>query len=342
MSDKTPSIKDRVGLNDVLPFLIFKANYRLLKSENNAQIAFDEFKKFQKLARNTVFNNHNTFENTDVHEKLATIQQAVFCSFHIGPYRVILDYLLSKEYNIVLLISNGAFEAQSLEIIQLLNLRKQNSLNDGELIILNINEKSTFFKLKMYMQKGFSIMTYLDANTDVQDETSSIVEFLGRRIFVNNGILKLSRLLNIPIVPIFSCWLGNEIQISVESKIQVLEKGNEYLTKITQLLFSLLHEKLLITPNQWEGWAYIDEWFIDQFDNQINLENQISQITFNSYNYEIATISDRSFLYDLNCQRFYELNNDEFELLSLLKNANINFNKLFEKQILIIEKAKRE
>ena len=194
----------------------------------------------------------------------------------------------------------------------------------------------------MYMQKGFSIMTYLDANTDVQDETSSIVEFLGRRIFVNNGILKLSRLLNIPIVPIFSCWLGNEIQISVESKIQVLEKGNEYLTKITQLLFSLLHEKLLITPNQWEGWAYIDEWFIDQFDNQINLENQISQITFNSYNYEIATISDRSFLYDLNCQRFYELNNDEFELLSLLKNANINFNKLFEKQILIIEKAKRE
>lgn len=251
------------------------------------------------LKRSTIINNSSyNFQNPNSNENY------IFAAFHLGSYRTIISYLYEQGLKIVLIIDENVFIEQ---LDAFMNTTKNVLTNKkSDLVILNVKDRTSIFKLKQLIKLGYSMAVYLDGNTSLNAKTQDFskgyisINFFNQKIFVKNGISKLASILNAKIIPVISCRDKDEeniINFYPEISIDDFPIKQDFLERSIEICYKYLENQTQNNPYQWECWSYIHKWF--PREQVETYEKSIKKATkFNSERYAFYKVKDNDFIFD--------------------------------------------
>lgn len=284
------------------------------------------------LIKNRIIN-HSSIDIKDININTPTI----FATFHLGAYRLLNCYLYEQGYKIALIIDESVFMSQQEEMLRVCR-EVLKGKDTSDMVILNVKDRTSIFKLKQLIEKGYVMTVYLDGNTGVnvtnQDFSKGYISipFLESNIFVKNGVGKLASLLEAQFIPVVSYRDKNDVncmEFFKEIQTDDFATKQEFSIKTIEIAYQKLEEKLLEHPTQWECWLYIHKWFMrDVTSPYRNTENVCSY--FNSDRYTTFLLGETPFLFDLIDYQSYPIDNDLFEAISKNNFQKIDSNLLEE------------
>lgn len=322
------SINHATSRANIVNFLPKKLNEKELKSflmdcyyyKGSSMADLDDFSLIDKYNINTP----EHISNINIYKEKPTI----FATFHMGSYRIINNYLNIKNFKSVLIVDTEVFESQTEHYMDVYNSIQKERSTTGNLIVLNADEQSTFFKLKQLIKEGYSLLVYLDGNMgagsrNVSENKNLIpISFFGKEIYVRKGIGVLAKLLGAQIVPVISHVEAEKIHLTFYPEYDV--SSTDDIHNSISYCYSLLEKLLVKFPTQWECWLYIHNWInLDywitesQQERKKNIENKI-EFQFNSQNYYLVhnTLDKTYFLFENSTYSAYEISDKYFKLLS--------------------------
>jgi len=346
---------------DYLDYLKVKANLQYFTQDTLSKDPFDFFKHtwfYDKLTERDQ-KQSNPLEHVTMKGQLpAPDQPAIYCSFHLGSYRLI-SYLLTKNNtNFSLLVSKEETENNTEVYTELIDSFIEKNDSKGSFNVLCAENERIGFQLIRELKKGNSILVYLDGNNGIggvnrKDDKLVPVDFLGRNILARKGISFISHFINVPIVPIFS--YRPEVYNQVLEVLPPIYPNKEmereqYAQQTTQQLFDLFSDYLVQYPAEWNGWFYFNN-FVDKStldSNSLDLVYQATtDYTFNQNRYSFFVKEMFHYLFDGNTQNCIKLPKALWELLLKVKKGELEytylpnllkeklFNQLLQKGILV-------
>lgn len=297
------------------------------------KISADEQSDHQYLKTNKIVN-HSTVDLRNNIEK-----PTVFATFHLGSYRLLNSFLFEQGHKIVLIIDESVFVNQQQEMLRVCRevlIGKESS----DMVILNVKDRVSIFKLKQLIEKGYIMTVYLDGNTGVnvrnQDFSKGYIpiNFLESTMYVKNGVGKLAALVDAQLIPVVSYRDENDtnhMEFFKELNIDDFKDKQEFSVKTIEIAYNKLQEKLLKYPTQWECWLYIQKWFMRDFSTPFFSDIDILG-SFNGDRYTTFQLGDVSFLFDMFDYKSYPI---EDELVNAIK-AN-SFKKIDSGLVLELE-----
>ncbi|MCL9807366.1 hypothetical protein NAT51_17700 [Flavobacterium amniphilum] len=249
-------------------------------------------------------------------------ENTVFATFHLGSYRLMNCYLYEQGYKVVLIIDDSVYNKQQEEMLRVCRDVLQGKPT-SEMIILNIKDRSSIFKLKQYIEDGYVMSVYLDGNSAMTDKNQDFsksfisIPFFGSQIFVKNGVGKLAALLNAQIVPVVSFRDEsdrNSIEFHKEIKMGDFVSRDDFAVRSIEAAYLKLEEKLIQCPEQWECWLYIHKWFMR--DDSVSFESlKHVEGCFNKERYTTFFLGQSIFLFDMLDYQSYPIDDELYEAL---------------------------
>lgn len=205
----------------------------------------------------------------DPHSVLTTAQTrpVVFCTFHLGSYRLITMFLIKHGLNFLVPLED--YSNQQPDISSLLQSFQREFASPAEFKLVNAEEPTAALAMARKARVGWSLLAYIDGNTGVQgaarkDAKMLKLSLLGKPIVARKGIAFLSHFLKLPIVPVFCEILGPvERRLVFHDPIQPPEAGSDrdaYCRQATEQLYGLLGRYLKKSPSQWLGWLDMQQY----------------------------------------------------------------------------------
>lgn len=276
---------------------------------------------------------------TDGHPK-------IYCTYHLGAYRAPIALLVKKQVNFVLLIDNNTIRKQSSQIEQQIASIKQQYASASQVVLLNAEKDNVIYKLREYIQAGFSILAYIDGNTGQQgvyhrDSKYQIaVPFLEGAIMARAGLAAIAWLTNLPIYPIIS------YRPNVADNIPIIEIAaplhpdrripfKDYIADTTVALYKVLEDYVSVYYEQWEPWFYIHRYLPQQTpaednettdapprasDTTTDTDRLDVPLQFNQKRYALFKIEDECYLLDKVKYLTYPLPADLYQALKTARN----------------------
>ena len=251
-------------------------------------------------------------------------EHTIFATFHLGSYRLMNCYLYELGYKVVLIIDDSVFNKQQEEMLRVCREVLHNEAT-SDMVILNIKDRRSIFRLKELMRSGYVMSVYLDGNSAMvdknQDFTKSFipVAFLESKIFVKNGIGKLAALLQAQIIPVVSFREqsgDNTMEFHKEIRMEDFKTREEFSVRSIEKAYQLLEEKLIHYPEQWECWLYIHKWFMRDASRGYVAMKKTNGL-FNTERYTTFSLGNAYFLFDLIDYQSYPI---EEELHKAIRN----------------------
>lgn len=196
------------------------------------------------------------------------VQPRVFCTLHLGSYRLINHYLGRHGIPFTLVVDSATLQEQGDKF---LTLRQTSAIyQDCDLRILNAESPSIGLQLIREVKAGRSLLLYIDGNTGVgglgrQDEKLTQIPFLERQIFARKGVAFLAHLTRCPIVPVAAFRHGDadfEMHFFLPIGADAQQSREVFAVETTRCIFQLFETLLRRYPEQWEGWLYLHH-FVD-------------------------------------------------------------------------------
>ncbi len=312
---------------------------------------FQEVLYYQKLSGAEQYDRDYLLQTTVVNNSSVNLTECetkeplIFATFHLGSYRLLNSILYENGYKIVVIIDETVFLGQQEKLLRSVkSVLKGKSTSD--LIILNVNDRTSIFRLKQLLEQGYVMTVYLDGNTGINAKSQDFskgyipIDFLGKTINVKNGIGKLAALLEGKIVPVVAYRDENELNhvtFHKEIAISDFEDRKEFSVKAIEMAYKILEEKLVLYPTQWECWLYIQKWFKRDYTTPFT-EEADSLNRFNDNRYSTFVVNESNFIFDLLDYKSFPV---EKELVDAIKENNFSvldpetFNILKEKNILV-------
>ena len=277
---------------------------------------------YLKFLRRSIVTNNSSYNLDD----LTFEKPLIFTTFHLGSYRLFNSFLFEKGFKIVLIIDESVFMRQQMDILE--NVKPLlNKKDSSDIVILNVKDRSSIFKLKNLINQGYVMSVYLDGNTgltkDDEDFSKSYIpiSLFNNEVYVKNGVGKLALLLNADIVPVISHRDNkeiNHIEFYKEISISDFENKKDFTVKSIENVYQIFEKKLSEYPTQWESWLFLHRWikrnFTTDYYTVTNLKNK-----FNNDRYIFFKMKETYFLFDLFDYKSYPL---ETELYKNLYNEN--------------------
>ncbi|MDE2234756.1 MAG: hypothetical protein KGK44_04310 [Gammaproteobacteria bacterium] len=193
-------------------------------------------------------------------------QPVIFCTYHFGSYRIINQVLGSRGLRYLLPVSSDIYAAHKRRFEDNFAVIKGYFHTDAQLMVVNAEERTSALVMARKTRQGWSLLTYIDGNTGVQgasrrDAKMLLIPLLGRPMYARRGIAFLSHFLKLPIVPVV-CQVTGPLQrrMTFHPRIEPAASGEDreaYCLRATEQLYAVLAEYLKTTPEQWEGWMYL-------------------------------------------------------------------------------------
>lgn len=261
---------------------------------------------------------------------LADIQTRprVFCTLHLGSYRLINHFLGRHGVRFTLVVDNATLQNQGDKFLA---LREASALyQDCDMRILNAESANIGLQMMREVKAGRSLLFYIDGNTGVggmsrQDEKLTVIPFLGRHIFARKGIAFLAHVTQCPIVPVASFRRSEadyEMHFFPPIVPDVQQPREAFAVATTQHIFGLFETLLRRYPEQWEGWLYLNH-FVDQAALRQAQEalpapaGLPAEAVFNQARYGLFYQAERPQLFD---RYTYQSFNVSAQLVGLLQN----------------------
>lgn len=296
---------------------------------------------YVKFLRRSVIINKSSYNLDD----LTFEKPLIFTTFHLGSYRLFNSFLFEKGFKIVLIIDESVFLKQQMDILE--NVKPiLNKKDSSDIVILNVKDKSSIFRLKNLISQGYIMSVYLDGNTGLTKDDENFsksyiqINFFNNSVYVKNGVGKLALLLNADIIPVISHRDDKEVNhITFYKEISILDFENkkDFPNKSIEQVYEIFEKKLAKHPTQWESWLFLHRWikrnFTTEFHPVTNLINK-----FNDDRYFFFKVKETNFLFDLHDYKSYPLEN---ELYNKLRNGNFSQiednqrNELINKNVII-------
>ena len=253
----------------------------------------------------------------------ASVQDnTIFATFHLGSYRLMNCYLYELGYKIVLIIDDSVFQKQQEEMLRVCKEVLQ-SKTTSDMVILNIKDRKSIFKLKQFIAEGYVMSVYLDGNSAMMDTQQDFsksyigINFFKNQIFVKNGVGKLAALLQAQIVPVVSFRDEPEsstLEFYGEMRQEDFENKEDFAVQSIATAYQKLEERLIHYPEQWECWLYIHKWFMRDTVATYSTPDRIEGY-FNKERYTTFTLGDAPFLFDLIDYQSYPIDQELYEAL---------------------------
>lgn len=329
--------------SEYLDYLKIKANLQYFL-ENTAPIeSFEFFKKvwfFQKLAERDQEETSHALNMADIKGTLPSKEQAcIYCTFHLGSYRLSNFILVREDIDFTLLISQENLDKSGDTYVKLYEALKREYNKEPSFNILNAEEGKIGLQLIREIKQGKSLMVYLDGNSGVggqarKDNKLIPINFLDQKILARKGIAYLSHFLNVPIVPILS-YRPDGVKTTIEFLPAIIPDKtidrDQYAQQTTQFLFDTFSKYLLQYPEQWEGWFYVNN-FIDatkiKTDQVTTTFNENTSYVFDENRYHLFMKDMLHYLFDVKTYNCIKMPKALWELLRKVEQKEIDYSYL--------------
>ncbi len=195
-------------------------------------------------------------------------KQFIFCSFHLGSYRVIANYLFKNSYDFSILVRGDVYDRQAAELLECGRRVGKKYGVKSDMRIHNAENPDVLLKVLRELKEGRSLLVYVDGNTGSGNTTEKLdtVSFLGQNIQTRKGIGYMSYLSGVPILPVVSYRLSNYENVLDINDVIYPDKTltrDQFSQQVNQQLYSLLAHYLAKYPEQWEGWSYVHQFLVE-------------------------------------------------------------------------------
>ncbi|GLX86243.1 hypothetical protein tloyanaT_24960 [Thalassotalea loyana] len=197
-------------------------------------------------------------------EQITPQANRIYCSYHLGSYRLIVGYLLSKGVDVALLVTDDVMQQQ---IERIYDFHQEICTKEpfGKLTFFNAESFNGISDAVDFYQAGGSLLIYIDGNSGIggmgrNDNRLLTVDFLNRQIKARKGVAFLSRVLMADIFPVFVRNNDDGTRSLITStpiKPNRAIAKSEYIEQTTKHLFDILAREINREPESWEGWLYI-------------------------------------------------------------------------------------
>lgn len=274
----------------------------------------------------------------------------IFCTFHIGSYRLIANALLRNGYQFSTLVRQEIFETQRAEFKEYCANMHDTFKTPSKVNILNAEDPRVLLQMTRELKAGRSLLVYIDGDTGSGEEHKTTVDFLNQQIKVRKGIPYASYLSGVPILPIVQYRkqnLQNVLRIGKPIAIKKDEGREEFSQRSLQAIYKYFGGYIKKYPDQWEGWTYIHNSMVikpESLSTTTTTCNLSKKATyrFNQSRYRIFELESNYLLFDRSAYETFEITADMKQYLSatVVKNpiktlgANI-FGELLTRSILV-------
>ncbi|MFT3947192.1 MAG: hypothetical protein QM763_09485 [Agriterribacter sp.] len=249
---------------------------------------------------------------------------AIFCTIHLGSYRLI-NYFLKKNYIPFALVANRNIILKESERFNR-NFEKYHVENGHSLQIIDAEESTSAIKMIRALKQGVSLLIYMDGNTGAgipANQNLCTIDFLAQQLAVRSGIAYMSIKTKTPIIPLVSYRtdrFANNLRFlpSVLSSFEIVDE-KAAIQRTMQQLYNQISQAIIKYPYQWEAWLYLHKSAKITPANYANINksnNDTSQIAFNSHEFAIFKINTRSFLLQKNTYSSCLIDEALFDFLS--------------------------
>jgi lauroyl/myristoyl acyltransferase len=281
-------------------------------------------------------------------EKPEECSPLIFAAFHMGPYRLFNSYLFENGFKIVLIVDHTVFLSQREELLNNVKPLLKNNKN-ADLIILDVKDRTSLFKLKNLILDGYVMSVYLDANKGVDkasnnefDDSFTPIKFFNNTVYVKNGIGKLSLLVNADIIPVISYRDESEtpiIHFNKEVKISDFENRKTYPAESIEYIYKIFERNLKIYKAQWLDWLRIHKWFKREGQTPYINSHDVKNI-FNEDRYSLFTLNGSYYLFDLYDYISFPITDELYDILkrneiSKISEDNMMKTELIQKNVII-------
>lgn len=232
----------------------------------------------------------------------------IFCTFHLGSYRIIANLLIRLGYNFSTIVRKDVYTQQLESMMSYTARMKERYDTESDVRVLNSEDPSIVLKLARELKNGRSVLVYLDGNTGSGEDNFDQVNFLSQKIKARKGMTYLSYISGVPLVPVVSYRQPDYSNIMYVGKPISPDKTvtrEEFSNTTLQSLFDFFAKYLISYPEQWEGWNYIQNALVTPETVHAApppAAYKRSSYEFNFSRYSIFELKDAAVLFD---RRFY-------------------------------------
>lgn len=196
---------------------------------------------------------------------------AIFCSYHLGSYRLIIPYLVKQGIKLTLLIDANVDRRQRDDFFEVVNAaRARYGIVENHFEIVNTETPNVMFTLLRALKKGRSLMIFIDGNTGVDGKSTDAdklqaVRLFDQTVFSRKGLAYLSWSAKVPVIPLVAyrnphdLWQNRLRFYPPVLASDNLEGGRDaWCAQVLQHLYAILQQQLARICSQWESWRYIE------------------------------------------------------------------------------------
>ncbi|MFD1144956.1 hypothetical protein ACFQ4C_27755 [Larkinella insperata] len=259
-----------------------------------------------------------------VQELITSPRPNIYCTFHLGSYRLMATYLYRNGLDVTLMVSSGTYQQQGKDIwTTIKGLQKKHKLTNS-FQMLDAEQPSSTLQVIRALQAGTSLVIFIDGVTSTtgvnrQEDKEVQVRFGAQNVWARKGVGFLSHLTQTPIIPVIGYREKNMNNVLSFLDPIIPEAGcdrESYCRRSLQQIYDLFWHYLTKYPEQWEGWNYIHK-FLDQHEleqhadsHKLQRHRLTKRVAFNHERYSICDLEEAPILFDRRLYLTYEISSD--------------------------------
>jgi lauroyl/myristoyl acyltransferase len=280
-------------------------------------------------------------------------QPRIFCTYHLGSYRLICHYLCQVKAHFSIVMDAQTMEQQGPEFREV--FENNETYSEASFRIINAESPSAGLQMLREIKSGRSLLFYADGNSGVggmgrNDDKLTQIHFFNKRMFARKGIAFISHVAGVPLIPALS-YRNEEMENIITFFDPVIPNRAEdrevFVSRVTQQLYDRFTQYLLRYPQQWEGWFYVHRFFdLSIFSDTATvhpvaaeaLANELVQV--NEERYGIYEQENKYFLFDKKTYSTFSISGQLRNLLRETRRKTIYFRDILSHRIIhdLIEK----
>ncbi|RYC67312.1 hypothetical protein EQG79_24675 [Spirosoma sordidisoli] len=257
----------------------------------------------------------------------AASSPAIYCTYHLGSYRLLTSVLFRQGVDCVLLVGNNMNRSQGDGMVEHIEgLRQKHGLTNSFRIV-EAGSPTAGLTVLRELKAGRSLIVYVDGSPETAPEPGQEDQFLSvrfgkRRLLTRKGVGYLSHAAGVPIVPVVSYRqddLTNVLQFL--GAIRPIRQSDRemYCREAMQQLYDAFWPYLNRYPEQWEGWNFVHSFLEPEKFRPHLMRRRMLKPAFNADRYTLCDLEQAPILFDRRLYQTYEITED---LRDLLLNLN--------------------
>ncbi len=253
---KTDFMQTSVNLQTFMPNIAIEEHEEIFKNMLFEQLMAQADVSLPNISEHIVIEG---FKNA-LYEAKST--PTIFCTYHMGSYRLIASLLARLEIDFMLIMSEEGMKDMGDEFYELNeNVKKHYNINTS-IEIISAEKPTAILSMLRALKNNKSLLVYIDGNIGSGESKDSLIDvpFLESNISCRKGISMLSFISKAPIVPVLADRKNlyqNRLKFFKPICPNPATTKELYTKTSTKKLFNILSLHIKQNISNWEGWLYV-------------------------------------------------------------------------------------